>query len=100
MPARDIAGRGNTPKEAVEDMWQRLVTLENEGYHAISSVEVVDTKTNKVIESFQLTDPEWSYLRKQGSDVGKRGIKGAATARHSPPTPHEFAFKARVKLQL
>ena len=101
MPARDIAGRGNTQKEAVEDMWRRMVPLEKEGYHPISSVEVVDTKTNKVIESFQLTDPEWAYLRGPGrSESGKATAHADETGSHRPPTSHEFRYKARVKLQL
>lgn len=109
MPTRDIDGRGNTTKEAVEDMWNRMVPLQEEGYHPVSSVEIVDTKTNKVIESFMLTDPEWAYLRERdtrssgstsGSSKKGGGGGGSAAERHRPPSAHEFPFKARVKLQL
>ena len=98
MPTRDIDGRGNTPKEAVEDMWRRLIPLEQDGYHAISSVEIVDTKTNKIIETFQVTDPRWAYLRPQ-TEATPEKTRRPTEERHRPPTAHEFAFKARVKLQ-
>jgi len=98
LPTRDIDGRGNTPKEAVEDMWKRLIPLEQDGYHAVSSVEIVDTKTNKVVESFQVTDPRWTYLRTPDAQSGKKKER-PTEEHHRPPTAHEFAFKARVKLQ-
>jgi hypothetical protein len=89
----DIDGRGNTVKEAVQDMWERMIPLEDEGYHSISSVEVVDTKTKQVVENFQITDPEWAYLKPSGE---KKKFK---TGEHRPPTAHEFKFKARIKLE-
>ncbi|MDG6925140.1 MAG: hypothetical protein JRN09_01160 [Nitrososphaerota archaeon] len=89
----DIDGRGNSVMEAVQDMWERMLPLEGKGYHAITPVEVVETKTKKVVENFQITDPEWAYL-KPGE-----GKKKAAAGEHRPPTAHEFKFKARVKLE-
>ena len=83
-------------EEAVQDMWGRMLPLEDEGYHAISSVEIVDAKTKKVVETFELTDPEWSYLKpaatrsKQPKSMKKE---------HAPPKPHEFRFRARIKLE-
>jgi hypothetical protein len=91
----DIDGRGKDSKEALQDMWDRMAPLEAEGYQVISTIDVVDTKTNQVVESFQVTDPTWTALKAQ--------VKSAAAKNpsheHRPPTPHEFPFKARVKLQ-
>jgi hypothetical protein len=96
LPTIDIDGRGKTAKEAVQDMWARIIPLEEKGYHAVSSVEVVDSKTNKVIENFQITDPEWIALR---PDVSKMEAQKNKPQEHKPPTAHEYPFKARVRMQ-
>lgn len=91
----DIDGRGNTPKEAVQNMWERIKPLEGKGYHPVSSVELVDVKTNKIVDSFQLNDPAWAYVKTRDE-----ASKGSTKQEHRPPTQHEFKFKARVKLEL
>lgn len=96
MPTIDIDGRGKTAKEAVLDMWARIIPLESRGYHAVTSVEVVDTRANKVVETFQITDPEWSQLKPKASSVSPTKVK---PEEHRPPTAHEFPFKARVRLE-
>jgi hypothetical protein len=92
LPTIDIDGRGNTVKEAVQDMWARIVPLEAKGYQATSSVEVVDTKTKEVVETFLITDPEWVSLRPEDKAPDKK------QAEHRPPTAHEYRFKARIRL--
>lgn len=96
MPTINIDGRGQTPEEAVQEMWARMLPLEEKGYHAITSVEVVEVKTNKIVENFELTDPDWSDLRPaaQASKTPRR-----AKEEHKPPKPHEFLYKARITLE-
>ena len=96
MPTIDIDGRGKTAKEAVQDMWTRILPLEEKGYHAVSSVEVVDVKTNKIVETFQITDSEWTLLK---PDASKLGAQNNKVQEHKPPTAHEYPFKARVRMQ-
>ncbi len=88
----DIDGRGNSV-EAVEGMWERMVPPRGQGIPRHHSGQVVETKTKKVAENFQITDPERAYL-KPGE-----GEKKAATGEHRPPTAHEFKLKDRVKLE-
>jgi len=97
LPSIDIDGRGKTPKEAVRDMWERILPLEGEGYHAVTSVEIVDTKSKKVVESFEVTDPEWASLRQEASkDKSNKNPR----QEHKPPTAGEYPFKARVRMEL
>jgi hypothetical protein len=95
LPTIDIDGRGKTAKEAIQDMWQRIAPLEDEGYNVVSPVEVVDARTNTVVESFQVTDPQWASLRSEAPPAEAKNPR----QEHRPPTAHEFPFKARVKLQ-
>lgn len=96
MPTIDIDGRGQTKEEAVQNMWERMIPLEEEGYHAVSSVEIVDAKTKKIIETFEITDPDWSYLKPAAT---RSKQPKSAKKEHAPPKPHEFRFKARIKLE-
>ena len=96
MPTIDIDGRGTTPEDAVRDMWARVIPLEEKGYHAITSVEIVDMKSKQVVETFEVTDPEWRELRKTAP---KKTGKEILTSDHKPPRPHEHPFNARVRLE-
>jgi hypothetical protein len=59
-------------------------------------VEVVDTKTNQVVETFQLTDTRWDHLKPNAS---KTASQKNAQEEHKPPRQHEFPFKIRVRMQ-
>lgn len=96
MPTIDIDGRGKTPKEAVQDMWARMIPLEEDGYHAITSVEIVDVKGKKIMETFEVTDPEWRVLRPTPQ---KKTAKDVLMEEHKPPARHDFRFVARVRLE-
>lgn len=95
MARIDIDGRGNSIQEAVQDLWNRFKALEDRGYHPISSVEIVDSKTKKVIESYQLTDREFmAHVEAEQPRTLSR-----KTEDHKPPEPHEFAYRARLSLE-
>ena len=83
-------------REAIRDMWSRMDPLEEKGYHPISEVEIVDTSSKKIIQLFQLTDPEFQLHLK--SDEHEK-TKTANREEHHPPTPHEFPYVARIRLE-
>jgi len=97
LPNITIDGRGLTPKEALQDMWKRMQPLTQKGYNPISEVEIVDTKTKKIIERFPVTDPE--FVQRTQPERGQAGTSEAKRDDHKPPTPHEYPFLARVTLE-
>lgn len=97
MPTITIDGRGLTPKEAIQDMWNRMLPLTQNGYNPISEVEIVDTKTKKVTEHFLITDREFSAHT--GQEQRSPGGVGAKRDEHKPPTRDEYPFLARVTLE-
>lgn len=70
--------------------------LEERGYHPVTSVEVVDTKTKKVVESYQVTDRE--FVAHVQAEEPKQASK-LKKEEHKPPRPHEFAFIAKLRLE-
>ena len=84
-------------REAVRDMWKRMEPLEARGYQPISDVEIVDTVSNKIIQSYQLTDPEFRLHLK--SDAAEQGLQPGSRNEHHPPTPHEYPYVARIRLE-
>ena len=92
-----IDGRGLTPTEAVRDLWMRMQPLTQKGYNPISEVEIIDTKTKKVVEHFLVTDPEFELHtredarkatgemhraeRAQAANTPRISLRGAAVAR-------------------
>jgi len=97
LPTITIDGRGLTPREAVQDMAKRMEPLTLKGYEPISEVEIVDEKTKKVVEHFQVTDPEFALHVQpaKGSASSGRG----AQRDHKPPMPHEYPYIARLTLE-
>ena len=95
MPTLDIDGRGKTVQDAVKDLWSRIEPLQERGYHPVTSVEVVDTKTKKVVENYQLTDSEFiAHVESEGTKRTRR-----KTEEHKPPRPHESRYVARLRLE-
>ena len=78
-------------------MWKRMQGLEEKGYQPISSVEIVDTSSHKIILTYQLTDPEFQVHLK--SDVREQSPESAHQDEHHPPTAHEYAYIARISLE-
>ena len=97
MPAITIDGRGDTVRDAARDMWKRMQSLQEKGFQPISSVEIVDTSSNKIILTYQLTDPEFEVHLK--SDAREQGTKSTHQDEHHPPTAHEYAYIARISLE-
>ncbi len=97
MPAITIDGRGDTVRDAARDMWKRMEGLEEKGFQPISSVEIIDTSSKKIILTYQLTDPEFQVHLK--SDKREGTPKPEHQDEHHPPTPHEYAYIARISLE-
>ena len=95
MPTLDIDGRGKTVEEAVQDLWERVKPLQEKGYHPVTSVEIVDAKTKKVLERYLVTDPEFiDHIKAAKPKESKKDKR-----EHKPPRPHEFAVIARLRVE-
>ena len=78
-------------------MGKRMEPLVLKGFTPISEVEIVDTGTNKVLEHFQVTDPEFAlHMQPQ---KGKSGSKNPLLEEHKPPMHHEYPYVARLTLE-
>jgi hypothetical protein len=96
LPTLDIDGRGQSIQEAVRDLWKRVKPLQDKGYHPVTSVEIVETKTKKVVETYQMTDRE--FIAHIEADEPKVAAK-PRPSEHKTPRPHEFAYLARLRLE-
>jgi hypothetical protein len=93
-----IDGRGMTIQDAVKEMWDRMRPLEARGFHPISGVEIVDAKKNKVIQVFQLTDPEFQgHLKSEMPQPAGRKLDARP---HAPERKEHYAYLARISLEL
>jgi len=97
LPNITIDGRGLTPKEALQDMWNRMEPLTKKGYNPTSNVEILDARTRKIIEHFPVTDPD--FLERIRGEPPLSGASKAARDDHKPPMPHEYPFVARINLE-
>ncbi len=94
-----IDGRGLTIHDAISEMWQRMQPLEQKGFNPISGVEIVDESTKQIIQTFQLTDPEFQlHLQSDKKEEGRSKEELKAEPPHSPESKGHFRFIARVKL--
>jgi len=91
-----IDGRGMSIHDAVTEMWERLQPLEQRGFNPVSGVEIVDTKTKEMIESFQLTDPEFQR-HLQSDEKTPPGIAYKEDT-HIPEKKEHFRYLARIQL--
>jgi hypothetical protein len=91
-----IDGRGMSIHEAIQEMWERIQPLEQRGFNPVSGVEIVDTKTKEIIQSFQLTDPEFQvHLKSDEKLVSPISHKDDS---HVPERKEHFRYLARIKL--
>jgi hypothetical protein len=96
-----IDGRGITVQDAVKEMWDRMRPLEARGFHPISGVEIVDAKKNKVIQVFQLTDPEFqAHLKSDEPEKPKTAGRRLDVLPHAPERKEHYAYLARISLEL
>ena len=87
-----IDGHGDSIPEAIREMWSRMQPLEQRGFHPISEVEIVDEKKKEIIETFQLTDPEFQdHLKSEDKKTQKQP--------HTPERKQHFAYVARIRLE-
>ena len=98
MPTIDIDGRGATVQDAAQDLWKRLKPLQAKGYHPVTSVEIVDVKSGKIMETYQLTDPEFVDLVLEEDERAPVSVM-TKTPGHKPPAPHESPFIARLRVE-
>lgn len=95
-----IDGRGVTVRDALQEMRDRMQPLEARGFHPISNVEIVDAKSNKIIESFELTDPEFEEHLKSDEQGGSKPGRRLDASPHAPERKEHYAYLARITLEL
>jgi hypothetical protein len=78
--------------DAITEMWERIRPLELKGYNPVSVVEVIDNKTKEIIQTFQLTDPEFQLHLK--SDEKEQHEKDT----HLPEKKEHYRYMARIQL--
>ena len=95
-----IDGRGMTIQDAVREMWDRMRPLEARGFRPISGVEIVDAKKNKVIQVFELTDPQFKAHLKSELGTPQPGGRRLDVRPHAPERKEHYAYLARISLEL
>jgi hypothetical protein len=94
-----IDGRGDSIHDAVIEMWSRMKPLTERGYSPTTVVEVIDAKSKEIIQTFQITDPE--FLAHVKSDVTSQNQfdSGRPTGNpHAPERKEHYKYLARITL--
>jgi hypothetical protein len=93
-----IDGRGETIHDAINEMWDRMGPLEQRGFNPISSVEIVDSSSKEIIQTFQISDPEFQlHLKSDKSGVQKIPERSDKPS-HVPESKGHQRYIARIKL--
>jgi hypothetical protein len=96
-----IDGRGMTIQDAIKEMWDRMQPLEARGFHPISGVEIVDATKNKVIQVFELTDPQFqAHLKSDKLETPQTAGRRLDARPHAPERKEHYAYLARISLEL
>ena len=99
MPTIDIDGRGFTVQEAITDMWNRVHPLADKGYHPTTNIEIVDTSTNKVIESFPMSDAELKSRLTPTQSTKQVKTVPDKNEQHKTKQHGQYAFVARIRME-
>ena len=92
-----IDGRGNSIQEAIREMWSRMQPLEQRGFHPISSVEIVEETSKNIVQTFQVTDPEFkAHLKSDAQSATGAPLKERS---HTPERKEHYAYLARIRLE-
>jgi hypothetical protein len=96
-----IDGRGETIQGAVKEMWDRMQPLEARGFHPISGVEIVDATKDKVIQVFELTDPEFQgHIKSDELETPPPAGRRLDELPHAPERKEHYVYLARISLEL
>jgi len=94
-----IDGRGDTIREAVQEMWARMQPLEQRGFHPISPVEILDRKRgDQIIETYQLSDPEFQ-AHLESDEISKPSGPEPIRPPHEPERKEHYLYAARIRLE-
>ena len=88
-------------QEAIREMWSRMQPLEQRGFHPISEVEIVDATKKTLIQTFQLTDPEFqAQITPDLKEEKERRERARQKDReHAPERKDRYAYLARIRLE-
>ncbi len=85
--------------DAIREMWERMRPLEQRGYNPVSEVEIVDATSKKIIQTYQLTDPEFQ-LHLQSEEKGQNeSQKPTGWDPHVPEKKEHYRYLARIQLK-
>jgi hypothetical protein len=98
-----IDGRGMTIQEAVQEMWTRMQPLEGKGFHPISEVEIVDASKKEIIQTFELSDPNFQLNLNSGQQEEEKKRrekeKRLEDREHVPERKEHYEYIARIRLE-
>jgi hypothetical protein len=98
LPQRiTIDGRGMTIQDAITEMWSRIRPLTDKGYNPISGVQIVDSKSNEIIQTFLLDDPDFRKQIVEDKEAHKASVNDIDKA-HEPESKEHFRYLARIEL--
>jgi hypothetical protein len=94
-----IDGRGDSIHDAITEMWSRMRPLELRGYNPISGVEIVDVATKEIIQTFQISDPEFQlHLKSDEKNQNQYDSQRPTGNVHAPERKEHYKYVARVRL--
>jgi len=81
--------------DAITEMWERIRPLEQRGFNPVSGVEIIDTKTKEIIQTFLLTDPEFE-LHLKSDKKGGPALQKEDT--YIPEKKEHYRYMTRIQL--
>jgi hypothetical protein len=95
-----IDGRGSTIQDAIKEMWKRMQPLEQRGFQPISEVEIVDASKKEIVQTFQLTDPEFDiHLKSESAQKNPENLGTSIHPLHVPESKGHYQYIARIRLE-
>jgi hypothetical protein len=73
--------------------------LAQKGYNPITGVEIVDAESKEILESYQVTDPDFLlHLQTDKQKQGEDKKSSVVEPPHAPERKGHFRYIARIKL--
>ncbi len=74
--------------------------LEQRGFQPITEVEIVDTSKKEIIQTFQLTDPEFQiHLKFDQEEKSEQVADRLNQNPHAPESIEHYPYIARIRLE-
>jgi hypothetical protein len=83
--------------DAVTEMWSRMQPLTQRGFNPVSGVQIVDNTSKDIIQTFQLSDPEFQAHLKSDESAQKSQAHLSGNP-HAPERREHYRYVARIEL--